>query len=122
MKGIKKMIIKATNVSKIVENPPMGGSGILHLEKLNGFTPDCEALRTFAVATLEPGSEVGFHLHEGEMESYYIISGKALYNDNGTLVELAAGDVTYTPSGESHGIKNMSDSESLVFIALIIKN
>lgn len=116
------MIIKALELKREIENPPMGGNGILYIDKLNNFTPDCEALRTFAVATLEPGSEVGYHLHEGEIESYYIISGKALYNDNGTYVELSAGDVTYTPDGESHGIKNMSDSENLVFIALIVKN
>ena len=67
------MIIKASNLEKIIENSPMDGSGILHLEKLNNFTPDCKALRTFAVATLEPGGEVGYHLHEGEMESYYIM-------------------------------------------------
>lgn len=115
------MIIKAENVTKLIENPPMDGEGILHLDKLNTFTPECKALRTFAVATLEPGSEVGYHLHEGEMESYYIISGSALYNDNGTEVQLSAGDVTYTPSGESHGIKNISD-ENLVFIALIVKD
>lgn len=116
------MIIKANEVKKEIETPPMGGAGILHLDKLNSFTPACENLRTFAVATLEPGSEVGYHLHEGEIESYYIISGKALYNDNGTMAELSAGDVTYTPSGESHGIKNMSDSDNLIFIALIVKD
>lgn len=68
---------------------------------------------------LKAGEEVEFHIHEGESESYYILSGKGLYNDNGELTEVAQGVVTYTPSGSGHGIKNISD-ENLEFIALII--
>ena len=56
-----------------------------------------------------------------EVEYYYILSGNAIYNDNGKEYYLQTGDLTYTPDGESHGIKNLSDTEKLQFIALVVK-
>ncbi|MBR2404329.1 MAG: cupin domain-containing protein, partial [Clostridia bacterium] len=38
---------------------------------------------------------------------------------NGTKVDVSAGMVTFTPSGQGHSIKNTGD-EMLVFIALIL--
>ena len=75
----------------------------------------------FAMVELKVGEEVEYHIHENEFESYYIISGKALYTDHDETFEIAPGTVTYTPSGKGHGIKNIGD-EMLKFIALIVKD
>ncbi len=75
--------------------------------------------RVFAHTTVAPHSGIGFHIHNGDTEIYYVLSGKAEYNDNGTITTIEAGDVTFTPSGEGHGITNNSD-EPLDIIALII--
>ncbi len=75
--------------------------------------------RMFAKITLPPGSSVGWHEHVGDSEAYYILRGQALVNDNGTEVELAAGDVVLTSDGESHSIANNGDQD-LVFIALVL--
>lgn len=75
--------------------------------------------RVFAHTTLNPGCSIGYHVHNGDTEIYYIYSGKAEYNDNGKIVTVEAGDVTFTPSGEGHGIKNIG-TEPVEFIALII--
>lgn len=91
----------------------------LYLSDLADFTNKNPKLRTFAHAVLKVGQEVEFHVHNGESESYYILSGKGLYNDNGELTEVTEGTVTYTPSGHGHGIKNIGD-ENLEFIALIV--
>lgn len=91
----------------------------LFLSNLADFEGKNQKLRTFALAVLKPGEEVEFHIHEGESESYYIISGKGLYNDNGDIIEVKPGMVTYTPSGTGHGIKN-TGSENLEFVALIL--
>ena len=91
----------------------------MYLSNLADFEGKNSKLRTFALAELKPGEEVEFHVHEGESEQYYIISGKGEYNDNGERVEVLPGAVTYTPSGEGHGIRNTGD-EMLRFIALII--
>lgn len=75
--------------------------------------------RLFSHITVAPHSGIGFHKHDGDTEIYYILSGKANYNDNGTLVPIEAGDVTFTPSGMGHSVDNPYD-EPLEMVALII--
>ena len=115
------MIIKSGNVKSIIEKGAEGGKGILNLAKLHDVEPAAKNVRRFSIATLEPGADVGYHQHVGEVEYYYILSGNAVYSDNGKEYYLQAGDLTFTPDGESHGIKNLSDTENLVFIALVVK-
>jgi mannose-6-phosphate isomerase-like protein (cupin superfamily) len=75
--------------------------------------------RVFAHTTLQPGCSIGYHIHSGESETYYIYSGIGEFNDNGTLKTVYAGDVTMTPAEHGHGIKNIGD-EHLELIALIL--
>mgnify|MGYP000844250315 CR=1 FL=1 len=75
--------------------------------------------RVFAHTTILPGHAIGFHIHENESETYYVYSGKGTFNDNGTLVPVAAGDTTFTPAGTGHGIQNTGE-EPLELIALIL--
>lgn len=75
--------------------------------------------RLFAMITVKPGDSIGYHVHEGEMECYYILSGSAKYSDNGTELQVTAGDTTITADGEGHSIENTGD-EDLVFAALIL--
>jgi len=105
--------------TKIMENM-RGGDGSVKIENL--LTPDdlYNKGRLFARITIEPGSSIGYHVHEGEMESYHIISGEAEYDDNGKeTIRLTAGDTAYTPNGEGHAIKSVGNVP-LVFIALIV--
>lgn len=73
----------------------------------------------YAEVTIEPGCSLGYHEHHGESETYYILSGKGIYSDNGELRMVEAGDVTFTPDGKGHALTNSGD-EDLVFMALII--
>lgn len=100
-------------------SPNMDGSDRLFLSNLADFEGKNEKLRTFALARLCPGQEVKFHIHESESESYYILSGTGVYNDDGNEMPATPGMVTFTPSGHGHGIKNTGD-EMLEFIALIL--
>lgn len=102
--------------SKAAEN----GSLLLthhHLSDFVGFSPK---VRLFSVAELEPGQEIAFHTHQGETETYLLLSGTGLYNDNGTKVAIQAGAVTFCPSGEGHGLKN-AGNEPLRFVCLIVE-
>lgn len=105
-------------VTERIENMA-GGQGhtlIKHLLDEKQMNGKC---RLYAEVTLEPGCSLGYHEHHQESETYYIISGKGIYSDNGTLRMVSAGDVTFTPNGMGHGLTNTGD-ENLVFMALII--
>ena len=77
--------------------------------------------RVFAKMTIEPGCSLGYHIHHGDAEAYYILSGEGEYDDNGSIRTVKAGDVTYTPDGKGHSIENKSTAD-LVFIALVTYN
>ena len=68
----------------------------------------------------EQGSDLAFHVHEGESETYFILAGSGTYNDNGTKYPVKAGDVVFCDDGEGHGLLN-SGKGDLTFIALILK-
>ena len=95
------------------------GKERLLLTDLTDFAAINPKIKFFSSIVLKPGEEVMYHMHVGESEMYYILSGKGMYNDNGTQVEVSQGAVTLTPSGEGHSLKNTGE-EDLAFIGLIL--
>lgn len=75
----------------------------------------------YAKVTIPAGSILGYHEHHDEGESYFVLSGEAIYNDNGTCRTILPGDSTWTPSGFGHGVDNSKGKEDFVFMALIVK-
>lgn len=106
---------------KILESKKLfGGQGEAEMHKiLNGAPEMYNKGRVFNHLVLHPGCEVGWHVHQGDGETYYILKGHGTYNDNGTVVEVGPGDVTFTDSGEGHALLN-SGEEDLEAIALIL--
>jgi quercetin dioxygenase-like cupin family protein len=51
-----------------------------------------------------PGCSLGYHTHEGEEEIVHILSGDALYNDDGAETVLHAGDSCVCRTGHGHSI------------------
>lgn len=100
-------------------SPFQGKGEILVRSLLNGPEEMYSAGRVFAHTTVYPGSSIGYHVHQGESETYYILSGVARYNDNGTIRTVTAGDVTFTGTGEGHGIEAVGQ-EPVEMIALIL--
>lgn len=98
-----------------------GGNGHTLVEPLLGEKELAGQCGLYAKVSLEPGCSLGYHEHHGESETYYILSGKGAYNDNGAIFEVKPGDVTFTASGSGHGLEN-TGKETLVFMALIIIN
>lgn len=114
------MVRKANERQMIRKPAPFNGTGEITVrDLLNGPQEMSEKGRVFAHTTVYPGSAIGYHLHQGDSETYYILSGQGRYNDNGTLTTVQAGDVTYTPSGSGHGIACIGP-EPLEMIALIL--
>lgn len=112
-------MIKTAKDLTITTEENAQGEVKMFLHNLADFPGRNPKVRMFSIAKLKPGEEVEFHIHTGEFESYYIISGKGLYQDNDEFVEVEPGTVTFTPSGQGHGIKNIGD-EILEFVALVI--
>lgn len=113
------MISKKISRTVDVRNGAEGGKGSIAMDKLNSEVIKPAKVRKFAHAKLEPGSSVGYHVHHGESETFYILSGKGLYSDNGMEREVGAGDVTFTPDGEGHSLENIGN-DILEFILLIV--
>ncbi len=101
------------------ERPFQGEGGVTVRDLLNNPDEMYGKGRVFAHSTLEPGCSIGYHVHDNESETYYIYSGKGEFNDNGKITTVSTGDVTFTPAGEGHGVKNIGD-EPLEIIALIL--
>lgn len=97
-----------------------GGAGFIMKEGLIQAAQLGEHCKMFSKVTLKPNCELGHHEHHGETETYYILTGKGMYDDNGQGVPVEAGDVTFCEDGNGHGLKNTGD-EDLTFVALILK-
>ena len=75
--------------------------------------------KIFNHVILAPGVSIGEHVHEGDNEIYYILSGTGLYNNNGEIVRVHPGDTTICNDGELHGLLN-DGTQPLEAIALIL--
>lgn len=110
------------NDEKTVERKPAPFNGVGEItvrSLLNGPEELSQKGRVFAHTTVYPGSALGYHVHEKESETYYILSGRGLFNDNGDIAEVGVGDVTYTGSGKGHSIEALGDTP-IEMIALIL--
>lgn len=114
-------MIRKNDEKQTVRKPaPFEGVGEITVRSLlNGPEEMSQKGRVFAHTTVHPGSEIGYHVHSGDSETYYILSGTGRYNDNGHETIVSAGDVTYTASGEGHGIACVGE-EPIEMIALIL--
>ena len=81
--------------------------------------PHC---RVLGVIELEPGSGIGYHVHNNEAEVYYILEGRAKVNDNNEKeCILKPGDTLQTNDGMGHSIEAVGE-ETLKFVAVVITN
>ena len=114
------MVIKSSDTIKSISENPRGGTGIVISNRYLDSNELDNDLTGFYLNELEVGSEIGYHVHEGEEEIYYIIEGNGIITDNAEKIEIKAGDVIYTKSGEGHGMKNTGD-KPIRFLAFIVK-
>ena len=103
-----------------VSSSMFGGAGEIEQHKLlNGAEEMLGKGRLFNRNVVNPGCELGWHVHNGDCETYYILSGTGEYNDNGKIVQVGPGDITFVNSGEGHSIRNTGDVP-IEIIALIL--
>ena len=112
---IRRSEEKTVEVKKMFDGE--GQAVLNHI--LNGADEMYGKGRVFSLLHLEPGCEVGWHIHHGDGETYFILRGRGLYSDNGQPVEVFPGDVTFVDDGEGHSLRCVSE-EPLEAIALIL--
>lgn len=112
------MYKKIEELKTVTKLNNLGGEKMFktNLADFDAFDPK---VRLFSLIQVKPGEEVEYHMHFNESETFFFLSGKGVYNDNGNKVDIVPGMVTLTPSGQGHAVKNTGD-EMLVFIALIV--
>ena len=99
--------------------PSANGKGAVYIEKIldEELADKCGL---YAKVTIPAGSVLGYHEHHGIGESYFVLSGSAIYDDNGVKRTIGPGDQTWTPDGSGHGVDNSKGAEDIVFMALIV--
>lgn len=112
------MITRKENQTTELRERMRGGSGVAQLTALSAELPD--AVRLFSRIVLTPGSSIGEHVHEGETELYYFVSGSGVVTDDGAESPVSAGDSMATFNGHRHSVIN-TGSEDLVILAAIVK-
>ena len=71
---------------------------------------------------LDVGCSIGYHTHETNSEIMYIISGEGrCITDEGEEL-LTAGMSQYCAKGHSHGLRNNSATEPLIFFAVVTES
>ena len=58
---------------------------------------------------IEPGGEIFPHTHDGQTETFYILSGSALCTMAESRSEVQGGQCCIAPPGVLHGLKNEGD-------------
>jgi len=114
-----RKIKKAGTLTKLVLHEPFGGKGDPYAYKLYEGDEFTGAGRLYNIVVFPPNMSIGYHQHIGESETYYVLKGKGMFNDDGILSEVGVGDVMYTGNGHSHALENIGD-EDLVIAALVI--
>ncbi|HHV54865.1 MAG TPA: cupin domain-containing protein [Firmicutes bacterium] len=114
------MIRKADEMEKETREHMRGGAGTVEFRHLFRESELKGRARLCAHLRLRPGSSIGFHRHDDEQEIFYILSGRAVVDDDGTRREVAAGDAVLTGGGAGHAIEAIGD-EPLEFLAIIIR-
>ena len=114
------MIHKASECKAEVRENMRGGEKSV---KITHFFDEANELmsptRLCAKLELEPGASIGFHRHDKEEEMFIVLAGKALVDDNGTQVEVSAGDTILTGNGAGHSVKSLGP-ETLQLMAIIV--
>lgn len=72
---------------------------------------------TFGVVSFPPGSNPGTHVHPGEEEIIYVISGRGETKVGEKIYPLEPGVTVFTEPGGEHGVKTIGN-EALVLISV----
>ncbi|WP_071026459.1 cupin domain-containing protein [Peptoniphilus raoultii] len=112
------MIIKR-NIKKVLENV-RDGNGIL----IGEYVTDNDLFEDVTMISrmiLEPKASIGYHIHSGDGELYYILKGDGVFLEKDKKTKVSSGDFCIINDGEGHGLINYSNNSNLEFMAVVFK-
>lgn len=104
-----------------IKHAPRGGKGDIAFEHLLTPVEMGKSSSLTARLTLPVGAAVGYHMHSGDGELYYILSGEGLYVEDGKSQTVRSGDSLFCRDGSSHSLENTGTTE-LVMIAVVLNS
>ena len=114
------MIRKKEECNVEIRKAMKGGNGQVEVTNFATKEEMLNNARLFANLHLEPNCGIGYHIHEDETEIFYIASGEAIYNDNGTDVLVKQGDVCICEPHKGHSI-NTKDKACDLIASIVLK-
>lgn len=106
------MLIKFNEIKESVFENFKGGEGTFASRIFDDGM--CKIMR----GRLAPHSHLGMHVHEGNSEMIYVLSGTGKMLYEGEYLPLEPGVCHYCPMGHGHSLINDSD-EDLVVLAIV---
>lgn len=111
-------MIKNCSNRVMVENL-RDGIGPASVQTLIGKGDLLQDVSFVGIVRLEPGSSIGYHLHDSDGEIYYVLSGSGkFYKSKTETIDIQEGDLTYIHPSSGHGIVNTS-KEELTLLAIV---
>lgn len=112
------MIIRKEDVEVFEKQNLQNGQGTVAIHNL---LPDPPAhIRLLNRLEMQPGTSVGEHGHQNEIEIYYLLEGELQLDEDGVRTVLKQGDIhVFNKDSRKHTIKNDGDVKC-AFIALIV--
>lgn len=106
------MVLGFKDMQESVKEHFKGGEGALNAKMFD------DGMNKILCGRLEPGSTIGYHLHDDSSEIIYILEGKGKVVLEDGEEAVTAGDCHYCPKGISHSLVNNSDAD-LIFFAVV---
>ncbi|SRR5574344_1664852 len=113
------MIRKSSARTETVLKEMFDGKGEFKQEHILSKDELGHAGRLYADCSLAVGGCVGGHVHKGDREICYFLSGRGRITDDNQIVEVGAGDTNIVFNGHFHKIENIGQ-EVLRYIVLIL--
>lgn len=106
------MVLDFHNMEEVMMEHMRGG------EKSVGMKTYNDGKNKIILGRLLPGASIGFHIHETNSETIYVLQGNGKMIVEGGEERLSAGMGHYCPKGTGHSFVNDSE-EDILFFAVV---
>jgi lysophospholipase L1-like esterase/mannose-6-phosphate isomerase-like protein (cupin superfamily) len=96
------------------EPGPHGGNGVTTAFPFFADAPELGFVLRKRV--LHPGASIGLHQHDHD-EIYYVAAGQGIYNLDGKLFSVGAGQALLTRAGSTHSLRQVGGDDLVILVA-----